>query len=78
MENSVLYIEKQLWDPELGMIMRYLPFYKDFSTHVHAGNGPLSLALSPKIFAAVRFAMIRKPRKYFGGEGTYMQQPPSP
>lgn len=40
MENSVLYIEKQLWDPELGMIMRYLPFYKDFSTHVHAGNGP--------------------------------------
>lgn len=40
MENSVNYIEKQLWDPELGMMMRYLPFYKDFSTHVHAGNGP--------------------------------------
>lgn len=40
MENSVMYLEKQLWDPELGMIMRYLPFYKDFSTHVHAGNGP--------------------------------------
>lgn len=40
MENSVRFIEKQLWDPELGMIMRYLPFYKDFSTHVHAGNGP--------------------------------------
>jgi len=40
MDNSVLYLEKQLWDPELGMIMRYLPFYKDFSTHVHAGNGP--------------------------------------
>ncbi len=40
MENSVRYLEKQLWDPELGMIMRYLPFYKDFSTHVHAGNGP--------------------------------------
>jgi len=40
MENSVHYIEKQLCDPELGMIMRYLPFYKDFSTHVHAGNGP--------------------------------------
>jgi GH15 family glucan-1,4-alpha-glucosidase len=40
MENSVHYLEKQLWDPELGMIMRYLPFYKDFSTHVHAGNGP--------------------------------------
>jgi len=40
MKNSIQYIEKQLWDPELGMIMRYLPFYKDFSTHVHAGNGP--------------------------------------
>lgn len=40
MEASVRFLEKQLWDPELGMIMRYLPFYKDFSTHVHAGNGP--------------------------------------
>jgi GH15 family glucan-1,4-alpha-glucosidase len=40
MENSVTFIEKQLWDPELGMIMRYLPYYRDFSTHVHAGNGP--------------------------------------
>ena len=40
MDNGVRYLEKQLWDPELGMIMRYLPFYKDFSTHVHAGNGP--------------------------------------
>jgi GH15 family glucan-1,4-alpha-glucosidase len=33
-------MEKNLWDPELGMVMRYLPFIKDFSTHVHAGNGP--------------------------------------
>lgn len=40
MENSVMFIEKQLWDPELGLMMRYLPYYKDFSTHVHAGNGP--------------------------------------
>jgi GH15 family glucan-1,4-alpha-glucosidase len=40
MENSVTFIEKQLWDNELGMIMRYLPYYRDFSTHVHAGNGP--------------------------------------
>ncbi|MGB7293227.1 MAG: hypothetical protein WBD99_13720 [Thermodesulfobacteriota bacterium] len=40
MENSIQYIEKQLWDPELGMIMRYLPFYRDFATHIHAGNGP--------------------------------------
>ncbi|RMG49915.1 MAG: hypothetical protein D6723_13110 [Acidobacteria bacterium] len=40
MEASAQFLEKQLWDPELGLIMRYLPFYKDFSTHVHAGNGP--------------------------------------
>lgn len=40
LENSVAFVEKQLCDPELGMIMRYLPFYKDFATHVHAGNGP--------------------------------------
>jgi len=40
MGASVAFLEKQLWDPELGMIMRYLPFAQDFSTHVHAGNGP--------------------------------------
>jgi len=40
MDASVAFIEKQLWDPEFGMIMRYLPFYKDFAVHVHAGNGP--------------------------------------
>lgn len=37
---GVDYLAKQLCDPELGMIMRYLPFQRDFSTHVHAGNGP--------------------------------------
>jgi len=40
LEKSVNFLEKQLCDPELGMIMRYLPFYDDFSIHVHAGNGP--------------------------------------
>ena len=40
LENSVKYLEEKLWDPELGMIMRYLPFYEDPATHVHAGNGP--------------------------------------
>ncbi len=38
--RAVEFIEKQLWDPELGMIMRYLPFGRDNSIHVHAGNGP--------------------------------------
>jgi len=40
MKKSVNYLEKQLNDPEFGMIMRYLPFYDDFAVHVHAGNGP--------------------------------------
>lgn len=40
MERSVGFLEKQLNDPELDMIMRYLPFNKDFDTHIHAGNGP--------------------------------------
>ncbi len=40
MRQSVSYLEKQLTDPEFGMIMRYLPFYDDFAVHVHAGNGP--------------------------------------
>lgn len=40
LKKGVYFLEKQLLDPELGMIMRYLPFEKDFCTHTHAGNGP--------------------------------------
>jgi len=40
LKKSVDFLEQQLWDPELGMIMRYLPFEGDFATHTHAGNGP--------------------------------------
>lgn len=40
LERTVRYLERLLTDPELGMIMRYLPFDSDFATHVHAGNGP--------------------------------------
>lgn len=40
LDASAAYLEDKLWDPELGMIMRYLPFYEDPATHVHAGNGP--------------------------------------
>ena len=40
LKKSVGFLEQQLWDPELGMIMRYLPFEGDFATHTHAGNGP--------------------------------------
>ncbi len=40
LDASVSFLEKQLWDAELGLIMRYLPFYQDFAVHLHAGNGP--------------------------------------
>ncbi|GJQ58207.1 MAG: hypothetical protein SCALA701_10080 [Candidatus Scalindua sp.] len=40
LDNSVDFIERQLWDPELGMIQRYLPFSGDKEIHTHAGNGP--------------------------------------
>lgn len=40
LENSIRFVEKSLWDPELNMIMRFLPFDDDFDIHVHAGNGP--------------------------------------
>ena len=39
-KNSIEYIEDMLWDPDLGMLQRYLPFIEDFETHIHAGNGP--------------------------------------
>ena len=38
--NSVNFIEEMLWDPDLGMLQRYLPFIEDPHTHIHAGNGP--------------------------------------
>jgi GH15 family glucan-1,4-alpha-glucosidase len=40
LDNSVSFLERQLWDPELGMIQRYLPFSGDIEIHTHAGNGP--------------------------------------
>lgn len=40
MEASVERIEKDLWDPELGLLQRYLPFAEDPTIHIHAGNGP--------------------------------------
>jgi CRP-like cAMP-binding protein len=39
-KNSIEFIEDMLWDPDLGMLQRYLPFIEDFETHIHAGNGP--------------------------------------
>lgn len=39
-KNSISFIEQQLWDPDLGMLQRYLPFIEDPHTHIHAGNGP--------------------------------------
>jgi GH15 family glucan-1,4-alpha-glucosidase len=38
--NSVDFMVENLWDSELGMLQRYLPFTEDIETHIHAGNGP--------------------------------------
>ena len=38
--NSINFMVENLWDPELGMLQRYLPFTEDIETHIHAGNGP--------------------------------------
>jgi len=38
--KSINFMVGNLWDPELGMLQRYLPFTEDIETHIHAGNGP--------------------------------------
>jgi CRP-like cAMP-binding protein len=38
--NTIAFVEDTLWDPDLGMIQRYLPFIEDPHTHIHGGNGP--------------------------------------
>ena len=38
-ENTMNIVRRQLWDPQLGLLQRYLPFAADNSIHIHAGNG---------------------------------------
>lgn len=38
--ETVNFMKDTLWDPDLGMLQRYLPFIEDPDTHIHAGNGP--------------------------------------
>lgn len=38
--ETITFIYDNLWDPDLGMLQRYLPFIEDPDTHIHAGNGP--------------------------------------
>lgn len=33
-------IGNDLWDPDLGLLQRYLPYGEDPTIHIHAGNGP--------------------------------------
>ncbi|MDT8318508.1 MAG: hypothetical protein RQ824_11050 [bacterium] len=40
LRNTIDFMADHLWDPELGMLQRYLPFTEDMHTHIHAGNGP--------------------------------------
>lgn len=39
-ETSAERVERELWDPDLGLLQRYLPFREDPHVHLHAGNGP--------------------------------------
>ena len=39
-ERAADRVEKELWDPDLGLLQRYLPFREDPAVHLHAGNGP--------------------------------------
>jgi GH15 family glucan-1,4-alpha-glucosidase len=39
-ERSAERAERELWDPDLGLLQRYLPFREDPHVHLHAGNGP--------------------------------------
>lgn len=38
--RSAARVENELWDPDLGLLQRYLPFREDKAVHLHAGNGP--------------------------------------
>lgn len=40
LSRSVERVEKDLTDPDLGLLQRYLPFAEDITIHLHAGNGP--------------------------------------
>lgn len=37
--KTVGFVETHLWEPDPGLLQRYLPFTEDLSTHIHAGNG---------------------------------------
>ncbi|HWH08553.1 MAG TPA: glucoamylase, partial [Candidatus Thermoplasmatota archaeon] len=39
-ERAADRVEKELWDPDVGLLQRYLPFREDAAVHLHAGNGP--------------------------------------
>lgn len=39
-DRSAARVENELWDPDLGLLQRYLPFREDRHVHLHAGNGP--------------------------------------
>jgi GH15 family glucan-1,4-alpha-glucosidase len=39
-ERAANRIEHELWDPDIGLLQRYLPFREDPAVHLHAGNGP--------------------------------------
>lgn len=59
-KRSALRVERDLWDPDLGLLQRYLPFREDMAVHLHAGNGPW---LAYSAWLAQRHAEIGDPAR---------------
>lgn len=59
-EKSAARVENELWDPDLGLLQRYLPFREDNAVHLHAGNGPW---LAYSLWLAQRHAHHDRPAR---------------
>lgn len=59
-EKSAQRVENELWDPDLGLLQRYLPFREDNAVHLHAGNGPW---LAYSLWLAQRHAAHNRPAR---------------
>ena len=40
LDTAAQRVERELWDPDLGLVSRYLPFTEDPTVHAHGGHGP--------------------------------------
>ena len=59
-ERAATRAETELWDPDLGLFQRYLPFREDRAVHTHAGNGPW---LAYSLWIAQRHAAMKRTQR---------------